>query len=115
MIEDAEKVVPTGSPSADWTGLTGLAGDIHYVESGAYRLHSISRIRIAELKPQTKTFYSDRQVANSHSVEVVNSETDETSGLLQAPSIRTEEITPTAPGTDVNLLSLNYQQHHALY
>ncbi len=38
-------------------------------------------------------------------VEVVKSETDPTSGLLQAPTIKTKEITPIASDTNVKILN----------
>ncbi len=42
----------------------------------------------------------------ANSLEVVEWETDPTSGLLQAPTIKTKEITPTPPEANVQILNL---------
>ncbi len=90
-------------------------GDIHYIDTGVNRLqirdNCNPRQTIAKFSPQTKIFYTLGSVVTDKgvkpkSVEVVKSETDATSGLLQAPTVKTKEITPIAPETDVKIVNL---------
>jgi hypothetical protein len=112
---DNEKLLLTGPPSADWTGLTGPVGDIHFIDTGVNRLQirddSDPRQPIAEFNPQTRYMWTYGSVVidkglTAKSVEVVKSETDPSSGLLQTLTIKIKEITPIAPETNVKIVNL---------
>ncbi len=100
MSGDTERLILTGPPSANWIGLNGLAGDIHFSDIGLNRVHirdsSDPRQQLADFNPQTQGMWTHGSVMidkgpTIKSVEVVTSETDPTLGLLQAPTIKTNE------------------------
>ncbi len=89
-------MILTGSPSLDWTGLTGFVDVIHYIDTGVNMFqikdNSDPRQPFREFDAQTRGLGTNGSIVidegrTAKSVESVKSETDPTSGLLHAPTV----------------------------
>ena len=107
-----------GPPSAEWT--SGLVGDTHYIDTGPTELtiRNASSLPVAKFTNASKDIRAYGSLTTDggltvkgsanffDAVEIVKSDTDATSGLIQVPTVITKSITPIAPETSVKILNL---------
>ncbi len=113
VTRDAEKLMLTRPPSADWT--SGLTTETHYSDTGPVEV----QVRSTGAEPAARFFATSKDIRAYGSVtkdvrngtatffgtvELVKSDATSTSGVTQAPSVKTIEVRPISPETSAKIL-----------